>query len=405
MSKKTMRILTLAWAGILIAVLSSTVTLIVAGRTGSSRWVTQAQYDTIGRYARLEEVRSKLVSDYYRELDEDALLLGAVRGMTSSVNDPFTFYYTPEEMQRSNENEQGTYFGIGILINQAEDGSIEVLRVYPDTPAEAAGLQVGDRITAVDGVSITRDMGGSYSEAIAKLRSEDDGTVLLTLHRGQEILNASVVRGTVSISYADWQLMDGDIGYISVTQFTGDAATRFSDALVEFKSMGAKGMVIDLRNNPGGLLKQVVAMADLILPKGTIVYIQDRSGAREDFYSDADCYDIPLVVLVNGNSASASEILAASVQSFGRGTVLGTTTYGKGIVQTLITFPSDGAGMQLTTATYYDGSGRSIHSTGVTPDVVLEFDGDRIPVYPDPAHDNQLAEAIRILRDKAVEQG
>lgn len=404
MSKKTMRILTLAWAGILIAILSSTLTLIAAGRTGGARWVTQAQYDAIERYSRLEEVRGRLMSDYYQELDEDALLLGAIRGMTGAVNDPFTFYSTPEEMQRSNENEQGAYHGIGILINQLEDSSIEVLRVYPDTPAEAAGLMVGDRITAIDGADIALDMDGSYAEAVARMRGEDDTTLLLTVRRGQESLEVRVTRSAVNISYASWQILDGDIGYISVTQFTGDASTRFSEALEDFKEKGAKGMVIDLRNNPGGLLKQVVAMADLILPKGTIVYIQERSGARQDFYSDEECYDIPLVVLVNGNSASASEILAASVQSFGRGTVLGTTTFGKGIVQTQITFPSDGAGMQLTTASYYDGSGRSIQGTGVTPDVVLEYDGDRLPLDPDPERDNQLAEALRILRGETATQ-
>ena len=404
MSKKTMRVLTLVWAGILIAIVSSTVTLLVAGRTGGTRWVTQAQYDTIDRYARLEEVREKLVTDYYRELDGDALLLGAIRGMTGAVDDPYTFYYTPEEMQRSSENEQGAYHGIGTLITQGAEGGIEVLRVYPDTPAEAAGLLAGDVITAVDGVEIDPAVETSYVDAVARIRGEDNTTVGLTVRRGEETLEIEVLRSAVTVSYASWQMLDGDIGYLSVTQFTGDASDRFAAAIKDFREKGAKGMVIDLRDNPGGLLKQVVDMADLILPKGTIVYIQERSGARQDYYSDEKCYDIPLVVLVNGNSASASEILAASVQSFGRGKVLGTTTFGKGIVQTLITFPEDSAGMQLTTASYYDGSGRSIHGTGVTPDIQLDFDGDRIPLEPDPAHDNQLTEALRVLREEIEAQ-
>ena len=300
-------------------------------------------------------------------------------------------------MQSYNENSDGLYHGIGVLITMTEDGFIEILRVYPDTPAEAAGLRAGDIITAVDGVEITGESGKTYEDAVAHIRGEDGTLVTLTLRRDDETFTKAVSRADVNVSYVSWQMLEGDIGYIAITQFTGDAQARFGEAIDFFENAGAKGLVIDVRNNPGGLLDQVVAIADRILPKGIIVYMQDRDGARSDFYSDEDYCDLPLVVLTNGNSASASEILAASVQAFKRGSVVGLTTFGKGIVQTLISFGEDGAGMQLTTASYYDGSGRSIHGVGVTPDVEVALELDAVPLEPDPVSDNQLAEALRLL--------
>ncbi len=400
MSKKAMRILTLVWAFAVVAMASSTVTLLLAGRTAGSRWVTQEQYDTIERYDRLEKVRTALTDRYYMEPDDDQLMLGAVRGMTAAVKDPYTVYYTPEDLKRYNENQNGAYHGIGVLIQCTDEGYIQVVRVYPGTSAEAAGLQERDLITAVDGESISGADGRALNNAAIRLSGADGTAVRLTVWRDGRKLELEARRGDVSVDFANWQMLDGDIGYLSVMQFSGNASARFAEALEDFRAKGAKGMIIDLRNNPGGLLDQAVAMADRILPKGVIVYTQERSGARQDFYSDEEYYDIPLVVLVNGNSASASEILAAAVQCFDRGTVMGTTTYGKGVVQTLMTFPSDGAGLQLTTACYYDGSGRSIHGTGVTPDVAVPFEGDWLPRDPDPAADNQLAAAIEALRAK-----
>ena len=398
MSKKSMRVLTLIWAGLLIAMVSSTVTLLFAGRNGGARWVTQKQYECIRRYARLDEVRDALMADYYQELDEDRLVLGAIRGMTGAVEDPYTFYYTPEELQKYRENSEGAYHGIGVLIQSTDEGAIRVIRVYPDTPAEAAGMRAGDEIIAVDGVEVSGADGAAYADAVALIRGVDGTAVNLTVLREGSALELSVYRGDVKVSYGSYTLLEDGIGYVSITQFSGDAEQRFAEALDFFRENGAKGMVLDLRSNPGGLLDQVVAMADRILPKGLIVYIQERSGSRKDYYSDEACYDIPLAVLVNGSSASASEIMAASVQCFGRGTIVGTTTYGKGIVQTLLPFESDGAAMQLTTASYFDGSGRSIHKTGVTPDIELAFEGDAIPLSPDPAADNQLSAAIEDVK-------
>lgn len=398
MKKSTLRAMALVWAALMIAVLSSTATLLISGRASfaqtGSRWVSQDEYDRIQRYSRLDEVRDELVTQYYQDLDEDELLLGAIRGMTRAVDDPYTFYYTPEELQRSNENSAGMYHGIGTLLQNTAEGGIEVVRVYPDTPAEAAGLRVGDMILAVDGVAVSAADGSGYNDAITRIRGEDGTDVTLTVLRDGRELDITVTRGNVTVSYGSWQILPGDIGYIAISQFTGDAQKVFENAIENFKANGVVGLIVDVRNNPGGLLDQVVAIADTLLPKGVIVYIKERNGARQDYYSDEAFYDVPLVVLVNGMSASASEILAGSVQALGRGTVIGVNTYGKGIVQSLHTFQEDGAGIQLTTSSYYDAADRCPQGVGVKPDIEIALEGSGIPLTPDPQSDNQLAAAI-----------
>lgn len=399
MNNRPLRAVTLIWAAVMIAVISSTVTMLVSGKTApqnaqDSRWVSQEEYDTIQRYSRLDAVRRTLLADYYEELDEDKLLLGAIRGMTGSVGDPYTFYYTPEELIRANENNAGLYHGIGVLLQNTRQGGIEIIRVYPDTPAEAAGLKERDIILSVDGIEVSGADGRAYNEAVNRIRGKEDTRVNISVLRNGERMEFTVSRANVSVSYASYQMLPGDIGYIDITQFTGNASAVFREAIQSFRSRNARGLVIDLRNNPGGLLDQVVSIADELLPTGVIVYIRERDGNRQDFYSDEQMYDIPLAVLVNDMSASASEILASAVQAFGRGTVVGVNTYGKGIVQSLITYPEDDAGIQLTTSSYYDALDRCPHKVGVKPDVEVALEGETIPLEPDPKSDNQLAAAI-----------
>ena len=405
MKDKNLRVIALVWAAVMIAVLSSTVTLLVSGRAAQSqgsekRWISQEEYDTLQRYRRLDEVRQILTQRYYQELDEDELLLGAIRGMTGSIGDPYTFYYSPEELTRYNENQAGTYHGIGTLLQNNAEGEIEIIRVYPDSPAEAVGLRMGDFIMAVNGDPVNGADGRSYNDAVNRMRGEDGSPVTLTVQRDGETLDFTVVRGNVSISYVGWQVLPGNIGYISLAQFTGNAAEGFHQAIDEFREAGVAGLVIDLRNNPGGLLDQAVSIADDILPQGLIVYVKERDGARQDYYSDAAYFDVPLAVLVNDKSASASEVLASAVQAFDRGVVVGMNTYGKGIVQTLQTFHEDGAGIQLTTSSYYDALDRCPQGVGVRPDVEIALEGDSVPLEPDPESDNQLAEAIARVREQ-----
>ena len=401
MNNKPTKLFALIWGAVMIAVVASTLTLaLTGGRLGGDHWVSAEEYESIQRYRRLDQVRGILMNQYYKPLEEDALITGAIRGMTAAVGDIYTFYYTPEELTRENEQDQGRYHGIGVLIERSDEGYIEVVRVYADSPAELAGIRVGDLIYSVDGQLVGGLRGQNYEDGVKGIRGDENTTVRLGILRDKETFEVDVMRANVNISYASYQLLEDDIGYVSISQFTGDAADRFDEALGYFKGHNARGMVIDLRSNPGGLLSEVNRIADKILPKGIIVYIQDRDGVRTDYYSDEDMYDIPVVVLVNRRSASASEILAAAVQALDRGKVVGVTTYGKGVVQTLKTFEEDGAGMQYTTASYYDAQGRSINGVGVTPDVEVPLDGERIPVDPDPESDNQLAAALAILREE-----
>ena len=400
MENRPTRLFALIWGAVMIAVVASTLTLALSGgRLGGDHWVSAEEYDAVQRYRRLDQVRDILMDQYYKPLDEEQLITGAIRGMTAAVGDVYTFYYTPEELDRVNEEDQGRYMGIGVLIERSEEGYIEVIRVYADSPAELAGLKVGDLIYSVDGELVGGLRGKNFEDGVKDIRGAENTTVRLGILRDKETFEVDVMRANVNISYANYELIGDDIGYVSITQFTGDAADRFDEALGYFKGHNAKGMIIDLRSNPGGLLTEVNRIADKILPKGIIVYIQDRNGVRTDYYSDEDMYDIPVVVLVNRRSASASEILAAAVQALDRGKVVGVTTYGKGVVQTLKTFEDDGAGMQFTTASYYDAKGRSINGVGVTPDVEVALEGERIPVDPDPDSDNQLAAALEVLRE------
>lgn len=403
MKRRVVIITAVVWMLVIVAVASSALTaLVLSGSDGGSalRVVGEDEYEIIDRYRRLDEVRATLMNEYYQPLDEDELVLGAIRGMMSAVGDPYTFYYTADEMTAANEEFGGVYHGVGMLVQLTDDGAIEVARVYEDSPAEAAGVRMGDRIVAVDGVEVSGESAQTLNEAIDRIQGEDGTTVVLSVQRDGEILDLEVMRAEVSISYVEYQIINGDIGYINISQFSGNDVEGFQEAVSALEAADVSGVIIDIRNNPGGLLTDVVEIADALLPEGLIAYVEDGHGNRTEYTSDADYWDVPLVVMVNGMSASASELLSAAIQDYGRGTIVGTTTYGKGIVQTLITFAEDGAGMQLTTASYYSPSGRSIHENGVEPDVTVELSEDCDLTVPSPnlENDNQLAAALEALQ-------
>ncbi|HIS85784.1 MAG TPA: S41 family peptidase [Candidatus Faecivicinus avistercoris] len=403
MKRRVVIITAVVWMLVIVAVASSALTaLVLSGSDGGSalRVVGEDEYEIIDRYRRLDEVRATLMNEYYQPLDEDELVLGAIRGMMSAVGDPYTFYYTADEMTAANEEFGGVYHGVGMLVQLTDDGAIEVARVYEDSPAEAAGVRMGDRIVAVDGVEVSGESAQTLNEAIDRIQGEDGTTVVLSVQRDGEILDLEVMRAEVSISYVEYQIINGDIGYINISQFSGNDVEGFQEAMSALQAAEVSGVIIDIRNNPGGLLTDVVEIADALLPEGLIAYVEDGHGNRTEYTSDADYWDVPLVVMVNGMSASASELLSAAIQDYDRGTIVGTTTYGKGIVQTLITFAEDGAGMQLTTASYYSPSGRSIHENGVEPDVTVELSEDCDLTVPSPnlENDNQLAAALEALQ-------
>ena len=391
--RKGVMALSVVWLLVVVAILASTVTLLItdskSASAGGLHFVSSDEYEILQRFSRLEEIYKTLMDEYYIPLDGDGLITGAIRGMMSAVDDPYTFYYTVPEMTAHEEDNKGIYHGIGVTVSLHPDGGVLIVKVYSGSPAEEAGLLEGDVIVAADGVNLTEDPDVSLSDAVSLIKGEDGTYVELTVLREGETLVIPCARGPVNVQYTEYQILEGNIGYISITQFTGNATEGLRRAIEDLKAADVAGVIVDVRDNPGGTLDVVLEITDAFLPKCEIVYIEDRAGARVDYFADADCWDVPLAVLINGNSASASEIFAAAIKENGRGVVVGTSTFGKGIVQTLITFPEDGAGMQYTSARYFTPLGNSIHGTGVEPDIVMEMG--------DSAEDVQLQAAIKAL--------
>ena len=399
MKRKNAIILSVVWLLVMVSIVASTVTLMASGGRGVSRWVSGEEHDMIERYSRLEAVRRALSDGYYEEVDEDELMTGAIRGMMASLGDPYTFYYTPDEMAAHTEQTEGAYQGVGLLVQNNEDGYIEIIRVYSDGPADVGGAMVGDCIVAVDGVPVYGTNSQTLNEAVERMKGAPETEVNVTVLRNGERVELAIMRGEVNVSNVESAMLPGEIGYIEIFQFTGDDVEGFTAALSELESQGARALIVDLRNNPGGILDDVVDIADLLLGECTVVYTEDRDGGRVDYYSDAEHCELPLAVLINDMSASASEILAAAVQDTERGTIVGTRSYGKGIVQTVVTFEDDGAGMQYTSAQYFTPSGKNIHGTGVMPDVVVDGEFENYSGEPDVENDIQLQAAIEAVQE------
>lgn len=407
MRKRTIVILAIVWMVVLVAGVSSAVTMAVCGVLGSQSQlpasttyqVDAQQYGMIERYERLEQVRRQLEENYYRELDTQELVLGAVRGMLAAVEDPYTFYYTPEEMEEAAQQNLGLYQGVGLLIASDKAGYVRVLRVFQDSPAWAAGVRAGDRVLEVDGQAVSGETQQTLEEAISRMQVAQGELLRLTLQRDDEILTLGMTPSTVQMARVECQVLQGQVGYIALYEFVGDDVEGFRQAMDQLSSQGVKKVILDLRSNPGGRLDDVVEIADLLMGEGLIVYTVDRYGQRSEYFSDGQMWDVELAVLVNDMSASASEILAAALQDAGRAVIVGEQTFGKGIVQTQITFREDGAGMQLTTASYYTPSGRSIHGVGVMPDIQVEMDEENFSGTLSLEQDPQLRAAWQVLMD------
>lgn len=392
--RKGMVVFAVAWLVVIVAIGSSSLTLLLTGSDLANQWGTRivnaSEYDSIQRFSRLNSIYDTLMSDYYQPLDGDALVLGAIRGMMESVEDPYTFYYTPAEMTEQEEDSQGVYHGIGMVVTLREGGGVEIVRVYEDSPAVRAGLMTGDIIVAVDGESIAGDSAKDLNSVVSLIKGLDGTDVTLTVLRAGAEMQITATRGVVNLEYAQFEILDGHIGYITISQFTGNAVDGVKRAVDALKAAKVDGVIVDVRDDPGGMLDEVVEIADLFLPECMIVYMEDRAGTRTNFYSDSKYWDVPMVVLVNGGSASASEIFAAAIKENERGIIVGETTFGKGIVQTLMTFSQDGAGMQYTSASYFTPDGNSIHGIGVEPDLVVQPD--------ETGEDAQLQAAIDALK-------
>lgn len=333
---------------------------------------------------------------YSDEIDKDALRESLIKGYVEGLGDPYTVYYDEEETKSLLESTSGEFGGIGVGISHnQETGVITFTTVYEGSPGEAAGLKDGDILYKVDGEDITsQDL--DLDQIVSRIRGEKGTTVEITILRGDDLkeYTYTVTRDIIEVETVYYEMKEDQIGYIAVSGFEKVTSHQFEEALEDLKSQGMKSLVIDLRNNPGGNLSTVCEMLDLILPKGTIVYTEDKYGNRDTYSSDEEHkLEIPMAVLINGNSASASEIFAGAIQDYGVGTLVGTTSYGKGIVQNLYQI-TDGTCLKVTTSEYFTPNGRNIHGIGIEPDIKVEY------IYDEehPEADNQLEAALECLK-------
>lgn len=338
--------------------------------------------------AKLNAIDSVLDSFYFEEVDDEKAKDSIYEAYLSSYGDKYTVYYTADEYKKLTETTNGTFSGIGAVCQISSEGGILLVDVYESGAGYKAGLRSGDRIIQVDGTDVT-DM--DLSSAVALVKGEKGTQVGLKIVRDGATSDYTVVRDEIEVQTVNYAITEDNIGYISVSQFENVTAKQFKAAIEELKSEGAKGIIIDIRNNPGGLLTTVISMLKDILPNGLIVYTEDKDGNRKE-YSDNDNeeLDMPLAVLVNGNSASASEIFAGAIQDYGKGVIVGTQTFGKGIVQTVKPL-TDGSAIKFTIAKYFTPKGQDIHGKGVTPDVVVEYDKDA-------DEDTQISAALESVR-------
>lgn len=336
-----------------------------------------------------------LVEEYYLyddEIDKDALIEGIYSGYVAALGDLYTEYYDAEETKAMMEDDSGEFSGIGAsILRNAQTGKFTITEVYEGSPADKAGIQAGDVLYQVDG-HLTD---GESSDTVLSWTKGETGTeVVIQVIRDGETMEFTVTRDVIEEHTVEYEMKYGQTGYIYVEKFADVTYEQFKTALEDLESQGMTGLVIDLRGNPGGNFNTVTDMLRLILPEGVIVSVKDKYGNTEEETCDGENeFAKPLAVLVDGRSASASEIFSAAVQDYGIGTIVGQTTYGKGVVQQIIGM-GDGTSLKVTIAEYYTPSGNSINGTGVQPDVEVEY------VYDEnnPKADNQLEAALEAVR-------
>ena len=413
-----------AFAGLIIVGMSLGIFLI--GRTaidGPQQAAESNQAENQDGSLDLNRITKKITTlqqiiDKYYLFDEDTTKVEdwIYKGMMYGLNDPYTTYYTAEEYQKLSEDTEGEYHGIGVMISQNRStGIITVIKVFKDTPAAEAGMRPGDVLYKVGDMEVT----GMDMDILVKdyIKGKDGSEVALTVFRQDEgeYVDLKMERRNVTVQTVEYQMLEDHVGYIAVSQFDVVTADQFKAAVDDLEKQGMKKLLVDLRNNPGGVLDTVVGMLDYILPDDLIiegdkdlvrtnteatllVYMADKNGkGGQEYASDGHSLDIPMAVLVNGESASASEVFTGAMKDYGRATVVGTKTFGKGIVQNLIPL-DNGTAIKMTTAHYYTPSGFDLHGKGIEPDVEVELKEEfKNQITVDVKEDNQIQAALKAL--------
>ena len=342
---------------------------------------------------KMEFLNSLIDRFYIGDVDETDLSEGVYKGYIEGLGDPYSVYYDEEETKQMSESLSGEFGGVGALMSQdRETGVITVLQVYDGSPAQEAGMRDGDTLYKVEGEEVT---GEDLSDVVSKVKGEKGTQVTLTVLRADtgEEEELTITRDTIEAQTVSCEMKEGNVGYIRITEFDTVTYEQYKEALEDLEDQGMERLIVDLRSNPGGNLDTVCDILDLMLPEGLIVYTEDKNGEWEEYTSDEENqFDKPLVVMMNGYSASASEIFAGAIQDYGLGQIVGTQSYGKGVVQSVFDL-QDGTSVKLTIAEYFTPNGRSIDGEGITPDVEVEYQYDE----NNPDADNQLEKAMEVV--------
>lgn len=403
LSKKRFKLMCLTLMVLLLltgcALLPTTISDLAAGMDDTVT-ISRAEYERLQRYAELDEIWQIVEQYYYQEPDTQAMLDGAEMGLLYGLGDPYTYYYTPDQYAQLWADDEGEYAGIGIqIMGNYATGLCTISRVFLDSPALDAGLRKGDVLTRVEDIDVVTT---TLQDAVNIMRGEPGTPVNVQVQRGDQLLDFVVDRAVVHVNWVNSCMLDGDVGYISLYEFSGDCSPSFAVHLDNLMSQGAKALVIDLRDNPGGWVDDAQKVADMFLEEGNVASLVYRDGTTELYTTTTDGKEnpIPLVVLVNEYSASASEILAGALQDRGRATIVGTQTFGKGVVQYVLPVGTRGAGMQLTVAQYYTPNGNEVHKVGITPDIEASLpEGDTTMYDIGDLDDAQLKKAYEVALD------
>ena len=352
--------------------------------------------------SRYDKIEAKLtyidqvISGYYLyedEIDVDQMEEMIYLGYVTGLGEPYSTYYSATEFTEVMESASGSYSGIGAYVSQnVNTGIITIANPFEGAPAYQAGIQKDDVIFAVEGEEVT---GMDLSVVVAKMKGEEGTSVKLTIYRPSEdaYLDFDIVRAVVNVPTVSYKMLEDQIGYIQLTEFDTVTIEQFDHAVNDLMDQGAESLIFDLRDNGGGLLSSVCDILDILLPESMLVYTEDKNGKRsEQWADDADFVDVPMVVLINGNTASASEIFAGALRDYDKAEIIGTTSYGKGIVQTILSL-SDGSAVKLTTSEYFTPNGVAIHKIGIEPDIVVEYNNEA-------ETDEQLQAAIKYLNEQ-----
>ena len=374
-----------------------------AALSGDTVTISREEYELYQQFAEMYELFESANTYFYKETDPEKLIESAARGLLSGLDDPYTYYYDPQEYADMWKEDEGNYVGIGVLISSDMTTQIcTISRVFRGSPAETAGVQRGDILYRVgEDLFVTAD---NIQDAVDIMRGLPGTDVDVTFRRNGEEITFTITRQEINVNQIESKMIDSDIGYIALYQFAGHCENEFETALDQLVSEGAKGLIIDLRDNPGGWVDQARYIADLFMDKGELCYLVYRDGAEQhdDYLTTDGKVDVKLTILINENSASSSEILTGALRDCADAAVVGVKSYGKGIIQGVFPVGTRGAGYQMTVAQYFTPTGQAVHGEGITPEYIVELpEGDNgMYDFADTEKDVQLQKAIEVTKEK-----